>query len=147
MLFAIAALLTVSPQSVSAHEHQIFKIGEKYYQFTVGSLNEPAVVDDKSGVDLRVELVTEEHAMERHEETSGAHMEEKFPPIAGLEKTLKVELSAGNKTKILDLVPAYNDPGAYRANFVPTVETTYAYRFFGTINNASVSLMFIESTL
>ena len=36
------------------HEHDTFKIGDRYYLFTIGSLNEPFVVDDTSGVDLRV---------------------------------------------------------------------------------------------
>ncbi len=142
LIVPIAILaLVVSSKTVSAHEHQIFKINGKYYQFTVGSLNEPIAVDDKTGVDLRVELVTEEHATEKHDD-SMPHTEEKFPAVAGLDKTLKVELGAGEKTKVLDLVPAYNDPGAYRAYFMPTVQTTYSYRFFGSIDNTPVSLTF-----
>ena len=137
----------IAPEFAFAHEHQVFKVGDKYYQFTVGSLNEPIAVDDKTGVDLRVEMITAEHAQELHTDAPGmVHAEEKFPPVTSLDKTLKVELSAGSEKKVLNMNPAYNDPGAYKANFIPTLQTTYAYRFFGTINNAPVDVKFTCST-
>lgn len=141
MLTAVAML----PQFAFAHEHQVFMINSKYYQFTVGLLNEPVAVDDKTGVDLRVELVTQEHAMEKHND-SMPHTEEKFPPVTSLDKALQVELQAGTAKKIFSLKPAYNDPGAYKANFIPTLQTTYHYRFFGMIDNTPVSVMFTCST-
>ncbi len=36
--------------------------------------------------------------------------------------------------------PAWRDRGHYEATFYPTIETTYNYRLFGTINNVIVSL-------
>lgn len=106
----------------SAHESQVFKIGESEYSFVVGSLNEPIFVDDKSGVDLRVS---------KNEK-----------PVTGLEATLKVEVSAGDKKKTMDLSPAYNNPGAYSAAFYPTVATTYSYRFFGNVAEHPVDITF-----
>ncbi len=35
--------------------------------------------------------------------------------IDGLEKTLKFEISAGDKKKILEIEPAFNDLGHYEA--------------------------------
>lgn len=125
-LVSLSALLTVlglafAPLAL-AHEHQTFQIGDKQYIFTVGSLNEPVAVDDKSGVDLNVT-------------TTGA-------PVTGLEKTLQVEVSAGSQKRTFDLKAVFGKEGSYYATFYPTVQTTYAYRFFGTVNNIPVDLTF-----
>lgn len=141
---ALAAIVLL-PQFAFAHEHQVFMINGKYYQFTVGSLNEPIAVDDKTGVDLKVELVSAEQRTEKHD-NSMAHMEEKFLPVIDLDKTLEVELQAGTRKKIIKLTPVWNNPGTYKANFISTLKTTYHYRFFGTINNTSVDLLFTCST-
>jgi hypothetical protein len=63
-------------------------------------------------------------------------------PVEGLEETLQVELGAGNVTRVLQLEPAFGEPGAYEAPFYPTVATTLTYRLFGTINNTPVDLTF-----
>ena len=124
----------------SAHERDTFKIGSKYYVLTVGSLNEPFVVDDISGVDLRVSQVMGPAA-------AGASKEkDKGTPVTGLEQTLKVELAAGDKKETLSFDPSDEAPGAYAANFIPTVQTTYSYRIFGTINNSPVDFTFTCAT-
>ena len=92
---ALAALLG-APLLASAHEHQEFKIGTKYYQFTVGSLNEPVAVDDKTGVDLRVNQISA--PISGHDETM--QKAEPGTPVTGLESTLKVELIAGKTIPI-----------------------------------------------
>jgi hypothetical protein len=120
----------------SAHERDTFKIGGKYYVLTVGSLNEPFVVDNISGVDLRVAQVTEPAGNGSGKQT------EKGTPVTGLEQTLKVELAAGDKKVTLSFDPSDEAPGAYAANFIPTVQTTYSYRIFGTINSSPVDLVF-----
>ncbi len=121
--------------NASAHEHDTFMIGDKIYNFVVGSLNEPVFVDDKTGVDLTI--------------TGGAlhmspdgDMDAGGTAIAGLEKTLKVEISAGNQKKIYNLSPSWGKPGSYYAAFYPTVETTYSYRVFGTVDNVPVDVSF-----
>ena len=63
-------------------------------------------------------------------------------PIGGLEKTLKVEVTVGPKKKVFDFVPKFRDLGHYNAPFYPTVQTTYQYRIFRTIDNVNVSLPF-----
>ena len=119
-----------------AHERDTFKIGDKYYLLTVGSLNEPFIVDNISGVDLRVSQVSGPGGNGASNGTG------KGTPVTGLERTLKVELAAGDKKETLSFDPSFNAPGAYAANFIPTVQTTYNYRIFGTIDNSSVDLTF-----
>jgi hypothetical protein len=120
----------------SAHERDTFKIGSKYYVLTVGSLNEPFVVDSISGVDFRVSQIAGPVGGGSSEETG------KGAPVTGLEQTLKVELAAGDKKETLSFDPSDEAPGAYAANFIPTVQTTYSYRIFGTINSIPVDLTF-----
>lgn len=122
------------PHGANAHETQRFIINGTEYQFTVGSLNEPIVVDDKTGVDFRVAQYTETAGDGGH----GASL----PPVEGLEETLQVELQAGDATKTLALSPVYNSPGAYTAPFYPTIATTYTYRVFGTLEGTPIDLSF-----
>lgn len=130
----VTLALTALPQIATAHERQAFTIGQNTYLITIGSLNEPVVVDDKTGLDLRVTQV--------NPQTPGDRTTTDAKPVEGLETTLKVELIAGAHRKILAITPAYKDPGAYRASFIPTLETTFAYRLFGTLNNTPVDLTF-----
>jgi hypothetical protein len=120
----------------SAHEHDTFKIGDKFYVFTVGSLNEPFVVDSMSGVDLRVSETAAPSGNAPGRESS------KGTPVTGLEQSLKVELSAGDKKETLSFDPSDEAPGAYAASFIPTVQTTYSYRIFGAIHGSTVDLTF-----
>lgn len=130
-----AAILAVSlPPLVSAHERQVIQIGNTDYLFIVGSLNEPLTVDDKTGVDLRV--LVADRASPGDSKASGAK------PIIGLDQTLKVEVSAADQKRTFDLSPAYGDPGAYRAVFFPTIQTTLNYRFIGLLDNVPVDLNF-----
>ncbi len=140
-LIALSGLLALAPAIASAHEHQVFQIGTQTYEFTVGSLNEPVAVDDKSGVELSVKKV--EATGEEHDD-SVAHAEEDeaAAAVTGLESTLKVQISAGGKTVEKALTTVYGEPGSYKAIFIPTVQTTYAYRFIGTIDGTAVDLTF-----
>jgi hypothetical protein len=119
----------VNMQFALAHQRQLFTIGDKDYLFVVGSLNEPIFVDDKSGVDFAAYLPNATDPL--NSDANGTR------PIEGLERMLKVEISAGNKNKTLDFEPAYGEPGHYEAPFFPTVETTYNYTLFGDINGTA----------
>ncbi len=98
LLGAIAtATILVSSTGIQnaafAHQRQLFTIGDKDYLFVVGSLNEPIFVDDKSGVDFAAYWPNATDPL--NSDANGTR------PIEGLEKMLKVEISAGNKNKTL----------------------------------------------
>ena len=114
-------------QNIYAHQRQLFTIGNTDYLFVVGSLNEPIFVDDKTGVDLAAYSPDPNDPVDS--KANGTK------PIEGLENILKVELAAGDKKKVLDFEPAYQNPGHYDAVFFPTIETTYNYTLFGNINS------------
>lgn len=135
---AMAAFLIIaSPQGASAHETHIYKIGNTFYAFVVGSLNEPITVDDATGVELHVNISDGPHP-----EESGRGHEAESAAVTGLDQTVKVELNAGSARKTLDLRPKFGAPGQYTAKFYPTVQTTYTYRFFGTINSVPIDVSF-----
>lgn len=131
---AVLVFMAFGGSFAEAHERRVFEIGGKQYLFVVGSLNEPVFVDDKTGVDLRVKLADPANP--------GDSASPNAKPVLNLGETLKVEISAGEKKKEFALEPAYNDPGAYKAPFYPTVATTYIYRVFGTIEDNPVDLSF-----
>lgn len=133
---ALAALIfvaSIAPQAF-AHTAQLYTIGGQDYLFVVGSLNEPIFVDDKTGVDVRVYQADPNEPM--NSSAAGA------VPVEGLEETLQVELGAGNVTRVLQLEPAFREPGHYEAPFYPTVATTLTYRVFGTLNDTPIDLTF-----
>ena len=111
-------------QNVYAHQRQLFTIGNTDYLFVVGSLNEPIFVDDKTGVDFAA--YSPDPADPVNSKANGTK------PIEGLENILKVELAAGDKKKVLNFEPAYQNPGHYEAPFFPTIETTYNYTTAGS---------------
>ncbi len=106
----------------SAHETRMYDINGVEYEFVVGSLNEPVIVDDKTGVS--VEIVRD-----------GAF-------LVGAQDMLQVEMIAGDKSKVVSLSPVYGYEGQYKSNFIATVPTTLTYRVFGTLENTPVDLSF-----
>lgn len=131
--------LTLTTNFAFAHERRTYQIGSQTYNFVVGFLNEPVHVGDKTGVDLTVNT--------GGMPTMGPDGDMDGPPtnsvnITGLEKTLKVEISAGSDKKTFDLAPQWGNPGHYQAVFYPTVQTAYSFRIFGTINKVPVDIAF-----
>lgn len=134
--FGVAML--AAPIIASAHETQVFRIGDEEYQIVIGSMNEPVSVDDKSGVEFTITHPETQAAMDE----SQPHEHQTTGAITGLEQTLKVEVSAGDKKKTFDLTPAWGEAGSYYAAFYPTVQTTFTYRLIGEINDVPVDLSF-----
>src|SRR6202790_1361958 len=116
MVALAIALFSTAPLAL-AHERDTFKIGEKYYLLTVGSLNEPFIVDNISGVDLRVLQVSGPGGNNASNGTG------KGTPVTGLERTLKVELAAGDKKETLSFDPSAKAPGAEAPNFIPPAQS------------------------
>jgi hypothetical protein len=135
---AVILVMSLNSHIALAHQRALFNIGGKDYLLAIGSQNEPVFIDDKSGVDFFAYTPDPKDPMNSRANGT-THVE-------GLDKTLKVEVSAGPKKKAYDLEPAFNDPGHYNAAFYPTVQTTYQYKIFGTINNTPVSLAFTCTT-
>src|SRR5436190_24251861 len=99
---ALAALVIVGTSHVpgaSAHERRT--VAGKY-TFVVGFLNEPALIDQPNGIDLRI---------------SNAQSGD---PVEGVEKTLKADLVVGGATRTVDLRSRFGMKGAYTADLIPT---------------------------
>jgi hypothetical protein len=144
-ILAVLVCTTLLPGVSLAHEHGIFKIGDGYYQITIGSMHEPVVVDDKSGVEFWVYKCTNASCTPKM--SADGDMDGPVgPAVTGLEKSVKVEIQAGNKKKMLDIKPKYGEFGSYYAPFYPTVATTYTYRIVGEINLQPVDLSFTCAT-
>jgi hypothetical protein len=129
LLLALALMVTVSPQSASAHERRDI-VGGKY-QAVVGFLTEPAYEGQVNGLDFTVTSKTEKTA-----DGSAAK------PIEGLEKTLKAQVLADGKTLDLVLQTRFGMPGKYAAYFQPTAAGQYTFRVYGDINGEKLDEKF-----
>jgi len=135
-IFAVLSII-VSPilQTSHAHQRALYSIDGKDYLFVIGSIDEPINVDDKTGVELRGMWPNAKDPISS--EDSGRQ------PITGLENSLKVEISAGDKNMTSDLEPAFGEVGLYQSKtFYPTISTTYNYRIFGDINGTNFDVTF-----
>lgn len=122
----LIGLLLAGPGRIHAHEGR--PVGPTV--FVVGFQEEPAVEGVMNGVDLRVELP----------EGSAAAPE----LVEGLDATLKVEVThvASAVSRVMDLRPAFGEPGHYTADFIPTAPGEYRLRFFGNIDELAVDETF-----
>lgn len=125
LMFALGAFVALGVTSGTALAHEGRDVGK--YRLTVGWIGEPALEEQKNGVDLRVA-------------SGGAEAK----PVEGVEKTLKVELThmSTGVSKTFDLRTIFRDPGHYTADLILTASGYYRMRFFGTIEGASVNETF-----
>jgi hypothetical protein len=122
LIFSVLLMALVFPSISFAHETRMFEINGVEYEMVVGSLNEPVIVDDKTGV--TVEIVRD-----------GAF-------LVGAQDSLQVEMISGDKKKVVNLSPVYGYEGQYKSNFIATVPTTLTYRVFGTLEDVPVDISF-----
>ena len=124
----VAALAVVTAWLVAiagpVHAHEGRHVGE--YNLVVGFLHEPAIVEEPNGLELRV--------------SKGHHGSEE--PVEGLADTLQAEVIFGGQVMPLKLSPVWGEPGAYKAEFIPTAEGSYTFRIFGTIEGTPVDERF-----
>ena len=75
---------------------------------------------------------------------SGGHDEAAVVGVEGLQNTLLVEVThvPSNVSKTMNLRPAFDDPGHYVADLIPTSPGHYRFRFFGTIEGEQIDLTF-----
>jgi hypothetical protein len=119
----LALLLTATfALTGSAHEHR--KVADDTYELTVGFIDEPAFVNLKNGLSLRVVTVDGEK------------------PVEGLVDTLKAEVIYGADSMELDLEPVFNDPGHYEAVFFPTATGAYTFHISGEIEGHKIDEKF-----
>lgn len=112
-------LLTIAfTMSVAAHEHR--EVADGQYEMTIGFLDEPAYVNLKNGLSLRVVSVDGEE------------------PVEGLADTLTAEVIYGDQSMELELEPVLNDPGHYRAIFFPTAPGAYTFHITGEIDGNKI---------
>jgi hypothetical protein len=143
VLLATTLMLAMAVEYAAAHEHRHVKIGDREVEFIVGWAIEPTYAGVPNKVDLRVLAPVEEHEHEHDEHGhAGESHKVRNVPVLGLEKYLKVEVSTGGKSIILNLRPAWGDPGRYYADIMPTVPGVYVFRFFGNVNGTEVNVVF-----
>ena len=142
---AVALLTMVSATVVFGHEDR----EEGDYRFNVGFLDEPAYEGQRNAVSLRVTKMKAEGQSEGHgnaaqkeaaEESDHGHGESATVPVEGLEAALQVEVThvPTGASKVMNLRAAWNDPGHYLADLIPTSPGHYRFRFFGTIEGNEI---------
>ena len=136
---AVALITTISTAAVFGHEDR----EEGDYKFIVGFLDEPAYEGLRNAVSLRVTKTrVEEHgeAMQEEEAKMPGHGEPETVPVEGLDATLQVEVThvPSGASRVMDLRPAWHDPGHYLADLIPTSPGHYRFRFFGTIEGNEI---------
>ena len=142
---AVALLTMVSATVVFGHEDR----EEGEYIFKVGFLDEPAYEGQRNAVSLRVTKMKAEEQGEGHgdaaqkdmaEESDHAHDGSATVPVEGLEAALQVEVThvPTGASKVMNLRAAWNDPGHYLADLIPTSPGHYRFRFFGTIEGNEI---------
>lgn len=118
---ALIAFITGRP----AYAHEGREVGE--YLFIVGFLNEPAIEGEKNAASLRV-----------------APHDNEDEGVEGLEATLQLEVTHVDSgvARTFALEPVFDEPGHYKADFIPTAPGAYRFRFFGAVGDQAVDETF-----
>jgi hypothetical protein len=122
-LAAALLLAFLAPSAALAHERRDVAGGK--LQFVVGFVDEPAILGEPNGIDLRV--------------TNKANNE----PVDGLEKVFKATIQfGGGQPKELPLRARFGMKGAYTADLIPTRAGDYIFTFTGTYEGVQVDERF-----
>lgn len=120
-LTALAALaMAASP--AAAHEHY----PSAPYELIVGWTDEPAVVDEKNGLDLNVNIPDAANATATQ--------------VEGAQNNLSVVLVFGAHTRPVALEPKFGEPGWYTFDFIPTQAGPYSVHITGTLNGTTINV-------
>jgi hypothetical protein len=118
---AVVALF-LAPGTALAHERRTIANGK--YDVVVGWDVEPAYVDMKNGAGIRIMDAGTTN------------------PVAGADKTLKVQIRQGASTQSFPLRAVFGQNGYYVADILPTRDGEYQWLFSGTINGDAVNETF-----
>lgn len=128
-------------QTASAHEQRVLDLNGTLYYFVVGSLNEPIVVDDKTGLDLQIQKIG---ARTKYEAlVQAGEIPEKNTPVVGLEETLKADIFVDSNVKTMEISKVWGQDGKYKSLFYPTSTAKIGYRIYGTIDGVEINETFV----
>jgi len=120
MLLALGAL----PSAALAHERRTLGAGK--YDVVVGWEAEPAYVGERNAASIRISRARTNPA----------------EPVAGVEKTLTVDIRQGAQTRKFDLRAVFGQPGYYVADIIPTRDGDYVWTFNGAIGDDKIAEKF-----
>ena len=123
-LSACLIALVVLPSAALAHERRTVAGGK--YDVVVGWDVEPALEGQKNAASIRVSK-------------SGTTPAE---PVAGADKTLKIQVRQGATSKEFPLRAVFGQPGYYVADLLPTRVGDYQFTFVGSIGEDAVNEKF-----
>lgn len=137
LLAGLVFAMTKSNTS-DAHEGRVVE----GYEIVLGWRVEPAFVGEYNGPEFFIyEHI--EHEEGEHEE--GEEQSTRGEPIVGAEETLQLEVSFGSATKILNIRPAFRDPGHYIGELIPTRPGDYTFHLTGTIGDIEIDEVFTSA--
>jgi hypothetical protein len=63
-------------------------------------------------------------------------------PVEGLEQTLDAEVMFGDQSMPLEIYPVWEEPGHYKADFIPSQPGAYTFRIWGNIEGEEIDERF-----
>lgn len=127
-------IFSLTAGNASAHMRQLLTIGGKQYLLEVGSVNEPIYVGDKTGVDFFAWTPDPKDPL--NDTAKG------ITNVTGLDKTVRVSVSAGPTSKTFDFTPDPANTAHYTATFFPGAQTTFTYTLTGKVNNTPINVSY-----
>ncbi len=120
-VIALAGLLLLAAQPVSAHEH--VNVGP--YGFTVGWLDEPAIANVKNGLDMGVNETLPNGTVVW---------------VLGAENNLTTVIMSGPASSTQALSPQEDRPGWYTFPIIPTIAGSYSVRITGSLGGTAINI-------
>lgn len=122
LLLILLSLLSLTAPA-AAHEGR--EVGE--YVIVFGWRVEPALAGQLNGPELYI----------THHDSD--------EPVEGAEATLQLEVSMGDQSMIVPLRAAWQEPGHYIGDLIPTRPGDYSFRLTGTIGETSIDEVFTSA--